>query len=343
MLSWLHQRFERGYKSEARLAGTSLHRLCELSRRLTAVSEVLRKISGATSLERTLSAHPVSTFHRPSPAMSGNPIQIIPHWSTDRGHADHGWLKTFHTFSFANYHDPRHASYGALRVINEDRVAPGTGFGTHSHQHFEIFSYVVGGQLEHQDSMGNTEVLSRGALQSTSAGTGISHSEKAHGSEEVHFLQIWALARPGDGNKKPAYFTRKFPDEEKHNRFVTVVAPDNSSSVSLSREDKGPAPIRSELWMHASLIDPGVSLVHGHVEKGQGQPRRGYIHLIQTSGYNSGKPGGNAIRIGSKSSAEDSKVELREGDGAYLVYESHDLEVTNVGQGMAEVLLFDLD
>ncbi|KAI6014957.1 RmlC-like cupin domain-containing protein [Pisolithus marmoratus] len=275
--------------------------------------------------------------------MPNNPVQIIPRWSTDRGHADHGWLKTFHTFSFANYHDPRHSSYGALRVINEDRVASGTGFGTHSHQNFEIFSYVVGGQLEHQDSMGNTEILSRGALQSTSAGTGIAHSEKAHGPEEVHFLQIWASPRPGDGNKKPAYFTRNFCDEEKRNRFLLVVAPDDSS-VSLSREDKGPAPIRSHLWMYASLIDPGVSLVHEHVGKGQGQLKKGYIHLIQTSGYNARKSSGNTVRIGSKSTDGDSKVELREGDGAYLIYEGSDnLEVTNVGQGIAEVLLFDLD
>ncbi|KAI6014145.1 hypothetical protein PISMIDRAFT_112163 [Pisolithus microcarpus 441] len=276
--------------------------------------------------------------------MGSNPVQIIPRWSTDRGHANHGWLKTFHTFSFASYHDSTHSSFGALRVINEDRVAPGTGFGTHSHQHFEIFSYVVGGQLEHQDSMGNTEVLSRGALQSTSAGTGISHSEKAYGPQEVHFLQIWASPRPGDGNKQPAYFTRNFRDEEKHNRFVSVVAPDDSSLVSINRDDKGPAPIRSQLWMYASLIDPGVSLVHEHVGKEQGQPKKGYIHLIQTSGYNPGKPSGNAVRIGSKSSTGDSQVELREGDGAYLKYEgSHDLEVTNVGQGVAEVLLFDLD
>ncbi|KAI6101129.1 RmlC-like cupin domain-containing protein [Pisolithus sp. B1] len=258
--------------------------------------------------------------------MCNNLVQIIPRWSTDRGQANHGWLKTFHTFSFASYHDPTHSSFGALRVINEDRVASGTGFGTHSHQHFEIFSYVVGGQLEHQDSMGNTEVLSRGS------------PAKAYGPEEVHFLQIWASPRPGDGNKQPAYFTRNIIDS------VTVVAPDNSPLVSLSRDDKGPAPIRSQLWMYASLIDPGVSLVHEHVEKEQGQPKKGYIHLIQTSGYNPGKPSGNAVRISSKSSAGDSRVELREGDGAYLRYEGgHDLKVTNVGQGVAEVLLFDLD
>ncbi|KAF7309380.1 hypothetical protein MIND_00308800 [Mycena indigotica] len=120
-------------------------------------------------------------------------VKIVPRPSQQRGHADHDWLKTFHTFSFASYHHRDHEQFGALRVINEDRVAPRTGFGTHSHREFEIFSYVVAGQLEHKDSMGNTEILKRGDLQLTSAGTGISHSEKAYGSKQVHFLQIWSL------------------------------------------------------------------------------------------------------------------------------------------------------
>ncbi|KAG6328490.1 hypothetical protein ID866_10599 [Astraeus odoratus] len=269
-------------------------------------------------------------------------VKVIPRWSTERGHADHGWLKTFHTFSFADYHDNRHTSYGALRVINEDRVERGTGFGTHGHQQFEIFSYVVGGQLEHRDSMGNTEILSRGALQSTSAGTGISHSEKAYGPQQVHFLQIWASPRPGEGYKKPAYFTRTFADEEKHNKFALIVAPDNSSSVVLQREAKGPAPVRSDLWMYASIIDPGVSLVHTPVGKRQEQ-KKGYIHVIQKSGYNPGTSSGATVRVGSPNS-DAQHVELREGDGAYLSYpKGEDLEVSNVGQSTAEVLLFDLD
>ncbi|KAJ6549103.1 RmlC-like cupin domain-containing protein [Mycena vulgaris] len=109
-------------------------------------------------------------------------MKVVPRPNQERGNADHDWLKTFHTFYFASYQDREHAQFGSLRVINEDRVAPRTGFGTHSHREFEIFSYIVSGQLEHKDSMGNVEVLKRGDLQLTSAGTGISHSEKAHGA-----------------------------------------------------------------------------------------------------------------------------------------------------------------
>ncbi|KAH7885784.1 RmlC-like cupin domain-containing protein [Phlebopus sp. FC_14] len=266
-------------------------------------------------------------------------IKIVPRFSADRGQADHGWLKTFHTFSFANYYDPRHESFGSLRVLNEDRVAPRTGFGTHSHQQFEIFSYVVSGKLEHRDSMGNTEVLSRGALQMTSTGTGISHSEKANGPQQVHFCQIWAMPRAGQGRGKPAYFTRNFTDEEKKNRFALVVAPDNAPEVTLNREDSGPAPVRSQLWMYASLIERGVSL--SHVPAGKGQ-KKGYIHVIQKSGYNPGKAGGASVRVGSE--ADGPKLELREGDGAYMMYESGaELKIENDGQSVAEVLLFDIE
>ncbi|KAG9312773.1 RmlC-like cupin domain-containing protein [Chiua virens] len=267
-------------------------------------------------------------------------VQITLRPSHERGHADHGWLKSFHTFSFAGYQDRNHESYSTLRVINEDRVAAHTGFGTHSHQHYEIFSYVIDGKLEHKDSMGNTEVLSRGALQMTSTGTGISHSEKANGGNEVYFCQIWASPRPGEGNGKPAYFTRQFTDEEKKDRFVPVVAPDNAPGVTLGREDSGPAPIRSDLWMYASLIQPGISLVHKPF--GDGQMKKGYVHLIQKSGYNPGAAQGVTLKIGSH--ADGSQVELREGDGAYLTYgPGSELRVENDSQGVAEVLLFDLE
>ncbi|KAF9219946.1 RmlC-like cupin [Gyrodon lividus] len=267
-------------------------------------------------------------------------VQITTRRSNERGHADHGWLKTFHTLSFAGYSDPRHESWGALRVLNEDRVAPRTGFGTHSHQQYEIFSYVISGKLEHQDSMGNTEILPRGALQMTSTGTGISHSEKANGAQEVHFCQIWASPRPGQARGRPAYFTRNFTDEEKKNRFALLVAPDNSAAVSLNREDSGPAPIRSELRMYASLIHPGISLVHAPV--GNSPRKKGYIHVIQKSGYNPAQAGGATLRVGSQ--ADGPQIELREGDGAYLAYEpGAELRIENDDQGVAEVLLFDLE
>ncbi|KIK49048.1 hypothetical protein CY34DRAFT_797428 [Suillus luteus UH-Slu-Lm8-n1] len=273
---------------------------------------------------------------------SSQSIEIVPRWSTERGHADHGWLKTFHTFSFANYHDSKHESSGALRVLNEDRVAPRTGFGTHSHREYDIFSYVISGELEHQDSMGNTEVLSRGALQMTSTGTGISHSEKAHGSQEVHFCQIWASPRPGEGKGKPAYFTRHFTDEDKRNQIRLIVAPSDSSEVSLSREAEGPAPIRAQLRAYASLVDPGVSLVHAFHPGNGVERRRAYIHVVQKSGYNPGNAKGETLRIGAQ--PEGPMIELREGDGSYLfVGKDAELKVENTGEGVVEFLLFDME
>ncbi|KAH7918523.1 pirin domain-containing protein [Leucogyrophana mollusca] len=266
-------------------------------------------------------------------------VKIIPRRSDERGHADHDWLKTFHTFAFANYSDIEHQSFGALRVLNEDRVKAHTGFGTHSHREFEIFSYVVSGELEHSDSMGNTEILPRGALQMTSTGTGISHSEKAHGNQEVHFCQIWAMPRPGEGKGKPAYFTRNFTDGEKLNKFALLVAPSTSSEVSLNREDKGPAPVRSQLRMYAALIEPGATIAHTF----SGKARKGYVHVIQKSGYNPKKAGGARLQlIGGQ--AEEGEVELREGDGGYLLTGADsELKIENTGEQVAEVLLFDLE
>ncbi|KAG1738932.1 RmlC-like cupin domain-containing protein [Suillus paluster] len=273
---------------------------------------------------------------------SSRSMEIIPRRNAERGHADHGWLKTFHTFSFANYHDFKHESFGSLRVLNEDRVAPRTGFGTHSHQEFEIFSYVISGALEHQDSMGNTEILSRGALQMTSTGTGISHSEKAHGPQEVHFCQIWASPRPGEGKGKPAYSTRHFTDEDKRNQFRLIVAPSDSSEVSLDREAEGPAPIRSQLRAYASLVDPGVSLTHKFHPTHSTDTRKAYIHVVQSSGYNPGNARGVKLRVGAQN--EGPVIELREGDGSYLlVGKDTELKVENAGEGVVEFLLFDME
>ena len=139
-----------------------------------------------------------------------------------RGFADHGWLYSFHTFSFASYYDPDHAEFGPLRVINEDRVRKGTGFGKHSHAEFLIFSYIVDGELEHKDSMGNLEKLRRGEVQFTSAGTGISHSEyNRNKEEEVHFLQIWVS--PNKRGLTPSYITRKFTDEVKTDKLLRIM------------------------------------------------------------------------------------------------------------------------
>ncbi|KAJ8522107.1 hypothetical protein ONZ45_g1295 [Pleurotus djamor] len=273
------------------------------------------------------------------------PIKFLARRSAERGHADHGWLKTFHTFSFAMYQDREHNQFGSLRVINEDRVAPKTGFGTHSHREFEIFSYVVDGELEHKDSMGNTEILKRGDLQLTSAGTGISHSEKAHGSKQVHFLQIWSL--PSTSRLTPKHFS----DEEKKDKFVRVVSPVNAEGVlANSREGSGPAPVQSPLTLFATLLSPGKSLSHTFLQPSDPDApkrRKGYIHVVQTSGYQPGKSakaGGAVIKITEAGIQGGDELELREGDGAYILAESgKELVVESIGPKVAEVLLFDLE
>ncbi|KAE9404295.1 RmlC-like cupin [Gymnopus androsaceus JB14] len=259
-------------------------------------------------------------------------IKVVPRLSQDRGHADYEWLKTFHTFSFSSYRGSAHDKYGSLRVINEDRVAAGTGFGTHSHKEFEIFSYVVDGELQHNDSMNNVEVLKRGDIQLTSAGTGISHSEKAHGNKPVHFLQIWSL--PSVPCLQPKYFTRHFSDEEKKDTWVRVVAPVDAEGVQKdlregNRQGEGPAPVQSPLTMYATLLSQGTSL--SQAMKGP----KGYVHVVMRSGYNEGPASGAAIKIAGQT--------LKEGDGAYLqIPSATDLVVENVGDQVAEVILFDL-
>ncbi|KAI0272449.1 pirin domain-containing protein [Gloeopeniophorella convolvens] len=266
-------------------------------------------------------------------------IQFDVRSSTERGNSDHGWLKTFHTFNFADYYDPKHAQFGSLRVLHEDRVEAHTGFGTHGHREFEIFSCIctslVPDEPHSNDSMGNTEVLKRGDLQMTSAGTGILHSEHAHGDKQVHFLQIWA--KPSTSGLKPSYFTRHFTDEEKRDAWAHVVAPVGEKGVSDAREAAGPAPVHAPLSLYATLLSPGKSLIR---ELSSSASRKAYVHVVQTSGYNPKQASGNAVRVGA-AGAQDAA--LREGDGLYVTAPGGAaVTIENTGSSVAEVLFFEI-
>jgi redox-sensitive bicupin YhaK (pirin superfamily) len=170
--------------------------------------------------------------------------------STDRGHAHHGWLESQHTFSFAGYHDPDYMGFRALRVINEDRVAPGKGFDAHSHRDMEILSYVLDGALEHRDSMGNGSVIRPGELQLMRAGTGVTHSEYNHSSvAPVHFLQIWIL--PDQEGLEPGYDQRAFAESERRGAFRLIASPDGA---------EGSVRVHQDVRLHATLLEPGQTI-----------------------------------------------------------------------------------
>jgi len=163
-------------------------------------------------------------------------MKIVLHKADSRGVAEHGWLHSRHTFSFAQYFDPKRMGFGTLRVINDDIVEPGAGFGTHSHDNMEIVSVPLAGSLRHQDSMGNTHVIRMGEVQIMSAGTGIAHSEyNASDTDPVNFLQIWVL--PKQQNIEPRYGQKEFSAGERNNDFKTVIAPDSGNGALWINQD----------------------------------------------------------------------------------------------------------
>lgn len=172
--------------------------------------------------------------------------------SRERGHANYGWLNSYHTFSFANYYDPDFMGFRSLRVINQDRVQGGRGFGTHSHRDMEIISYVLEGALEHKDTIGNTATIAPGEVQRMSAGTGIAHSEYNHSATETaHFLQIWIL--PDRRGLSPSYEQKFFPEAEKSNQLRTIVSPDGRD---------GSVTIHQDVSIYATNLDAGQSVFY---------------------------------------------------------------------------------
>ena len=225
--------------------------------------------------------------------------------SADRGFADHGWLKSFHTFSFADYQDSAQMGFGNLRVINEDRIAPGTGFGTHGHRDMEIISYVLEGALAHQDSIGTVQAILPGEVQRMTAGSGVRHSEFNHAKDATtHFLQIWLL--PSQVNLAPGYEQKAFSEADKRGRLRLVAAPDGQD---------GAVTLHADARIHAGLFDGDES-----VTLPLAAGRRTWVHLARGSLQVNGK-------------------RLQAGDALGLVGET---ELTlSQGQG-AEVLVFDL-
>ena len=225
--------------------------------------------------------------------------------SQDRGFADHGWLKSFHSFSFAGYYDPRHMGFGNLRVINEDRIAPGTGFGTHGHRDMEIISYVLEGELAHRDSMGHVQGIPPGDVQRMSAGTGVQHSEFNHAPDQVtHFLQIWLL--PERTGIRPSYEQKTIAATDKRGRL---------SLIAAREPDGGAVRIHADASVYAGLFDGAESATLA-----LDPARKAYVQLAR-----------GTLRVNG--------LALQAGDGL-LVADEHELRLADGAD--AEVLVFDL-
>jgi hypothetical protein len=218
----------------------------------------------------------------------------------ERGHANHGWLDSYHSFSFADYHDPEHMGYGPLRVINEDRVSPGTGFGTHGHRDMEIISYVLEGALGHQDSMGNGSTIVPGDVQRMSAGTGVRHSEYNHDKQGVtHFLQIWI--EPKYTGIAPSYEQKHFGPETKRGRLQLIAAPDGRD---------GAVTIHQDALVYAGLFDGSE-----HASFALPPGRMAYVHLARGKASINGK----SLGAGDALKTDVGPIDIKDGRGAELL------------------------
>ena len=202
-------------------------------------------------------------------------MKSIIHRSHERGHADHGWLQSHHSFSFAQYHDPQKMGFGLLRVLNDDQVAPSQGFGTHPHRNMEIISIPLSGSLEHQDNMGNTTVIKTNDVQIMSAGTGVAHSEYNHSQTDwVNFLQLWIF--PKELNIAPRYDQKTFAQEQRHNQWQTVVAPQGGAAVAINQDAS----------IHRTHLQAGETIDYSLSGDGQGA----YLMVLE-----------GAVEVGSQS------------------------------------------
>ena len=272
------------------------------------------------------------SFKMATPSTTTGDLDLRPRLSSDRGQANLGWLNSYHTFSFADYHDPSFSGVSSLRVINEDRVEGGKGFGRHSHRDFEIFSYVVGGKLKHDDSLGNSEILTRGDVQFTSAGKGIAHSEfNGDAKEMVHFLQMWV--KPHTRGLAPNYQTKRFTDEDKRNQLRLLISPTG---------EQGSITINQDCNVYATLLDHGAS-VSLDVAAG----RRAYVHVVMdVTGLATEK---RETGVTVSSDGGESAVKLQDGDGCFVELrdgkQSGRLTLTGhslSGSKAAEVIVFEL-
>jgi redox-sensitive bicupin YhaK (pirin superfamily) len=224
--------------------------------------------------------------------------------SLDRGYADHGWLKSFHSFSFADYFDAAHMGVGNLRVINEDRIAPGTGFGTHSHRDMEIVSYVLDGALGHKDSIGNGATIVPGEVQRMSAGSGIAHSEFNQATDKTtHFLQIWIL--PRRQGIAPGYEQKAFADSDKRGRLCLVASPDGPAHVT------GSVTMHADASMYAGLFDGAE-----RAELSLDPSRLAYVHLVR-GGV---EVNGHALQAGDAATLDgESRLVIEQGRDAEVI------------------------